>query len=219
MLAIGLAASLSVSGTYALLNSETSNAGSTTANGTLTFGNQVNSGSVCYTYGAGSSVNQNDACDALVTSATQYYPGDSVAATVTISNNGSLPLSKLVAFMPSCTAQPTPGAGANAGGGNPCSTGVSTGPQLTIQETDSGGAPTYCWYPIAASGTCSNPASPTLAAMAVAKGNLSSAINMGSGPSAGQSRYFKVTVYQQSTAASTLQGEAAVFSITWWGQS
>ena len=223
LVAIGAAASLSVSGTYAILNSSVTNASSTAASGTLTFGNTVGTGTTCYSYGSPSSAaNENPACTALFSSSTLSYPGGSQTATVTITNNGSVAIAKLSVYMSSCVAQASPGAGAQAGGGDPCSyitdsLGNADGPLLSIQETDSLGNATYCWYPDATSGACSPTYSQDdwfgIAAQYI--NTLAGAKSLGAGPAAGQSRYFKITVGLPANADPRLQGEEALFSLAW----
>ena len=222
LLAIGAAASLSVSGTYAILSSSETNANSTIASGTLTFGNTVGTGTTCYSYGPSSTTNQNPNCTALFSSSALSYPGGSQTTSVTIANNGSVAIAKLSVYMSSCVAQTSPGAGTQAGGGDPCSyitdsLGNADGPLLSIQETDSLGNATYCWYPDGASGTCSPTYSQDdwfgIAAQYI--NTLSGAKSLGGGPAAGQSRYFKITVGLPPNADPTLQGEEALFSLAW----
>lgn len=220
LLAIGGAASLSVSGTYAILLSEETNSGSTVASGTLTFGNTVGTGTTCYTYGGPSSPgNVNGNCAALLSGSTEYYPGDSASATVTITNNGSLPIGDLVVYMPSCTVQTTPGASGHTGGGDPCSyitdgLGNPDGPLLSIQET----SPTsYCWYPDGAPGACSPsfPQDDWFGIFAQYVNTPPAALDLGPGPGPGQSRTFTITVALPANADPRLQGEQALFSLAW----
>lgn len=220
LVAIGAAASLSVSGTYAILSSADTNASSTVASGTLTFGNTVNTGTTCYSYGSpSSSANQNPTCSPLFSSSTLVYPGSSGSAAVTIANNGSIGIGDLSVYMPSCAAQASPGAGTLAGGGDPCSYinagGVWDGPLLSIQETDSSGTATFCWWPDDAAGTCNPSAFDWFAYMAQGINTSSGATSLGAGPAAGQSRYFKITVSLPANADPTLQGEEALFSLAW----
>ncbi len=224
LLAIGGAASLSVSGAYAILLSEATNSGATVASGTLTFGNRVGSGTTCYTYGGPSSPgNVNGTCAALLSGSTEYYPGDSASATVTITNNGSLPIGDLSVYMPSCAQQTTPGAGGNAGGGDPCSMitdglGNPDGLLLSIQET----SPTsYCWYPDGAPGACSSsfPQDDWFGIFAQYVNTAAAALDLGPGPAPGQSRTFAITVGLPANADPSLQGEQALFSLTWHATS
>ena len=211
LIAIGALGSITVSGTYALLSSEETNAGSSVASGTLTFSNTVATGTACLSYGGPSSPgNVNTGCDVLITATTLNYPGVPITPmNVTITNNGSIDANELSVYMPSCTAAATPGAPA-PGGANPCSTG---GAQMYIQETTSTGTATACRFP---SGpvTCAFVAN-SMRALAVNASSPASAINLGSGPAHGQSRYFQIGLQLPSTASNALQGEAAVFALTW----
>lgn len=223
LLAIGAAASLSVSGTEAILTSQETNAGSTVASGTLTLGNQVDSGTICYSYaGPSSPGNQNGGCDALFSASSQNYPGGSTTARVTITDAGSIGVGDLTVYMPSCVAQATPGAGSLAGGGDPCSyvtdgSGTPDGPLLSIEETDSSGNPLFCWYPDDASGACSSTFSQDdwLGIFAQYVNTPALALDLGAGPAAGQSRYFDISVGLPANADPSLQGEEGLFSLTW----
>ncbi len=211
LIAIGALSSVTVTGTFALLTSQEQNTGSSVASGTLTFSNTVGTGTACLSYsGPASPGNVNTGCDALITSATQNYPGVAIAPVkVTIANNGSLDASSLSVYMPSCTAAATPGAPA-PGGANPCASG---GAQLYIQETNSTGTATACRYP---SGpvTCAFAAN-TLQLFAANANTVTSALNLGAGPAHGQSRYFQIGLELPGSASNALQGEEAVFALTW----
>ena len=221
LVAVGALGSLSVSGTYAILTSEETNAGSTVSAGTLTFGNSVDGGATCYSYaGPSSPGNVNGSCSALLSSATQHYPGDTATSTVRIANNGSLDIADLGVYMPSCTSAATPGAGSNAGGGDPCSYitdggGNPTGPYFSIQETDSSGNPTTCWYPVPGAGACAAYPDDTLFIFADGVASAAAALDLGAGPAHGQSRYFAITVQLPTNADPRLQGQQAVFSLAW----
>lgn len=208
MIVVGSLSSLTVGGTFALLNSQESNALSFVSSGTLTFGNVVNAGTSCFSYGAGSTANVNSACDALFTSATQNYPGVPVTAKVTITNNGSLDASDLSVYMPSCTNTVTPGAPA-PGGGDPCAAG---GAELYIQETNSLWSPQTCWF------LGSSPCPFATSSLNLFSANASTpatALDLGAGPAAGKSRYFIIGMELPSNASNTLQGQAAQFGLTW----
>ena len=207
MIVVGSLSYLTVGGAFALLNAETKNTSASISSGTLTFGNKVNAGSLCYTYNGTSNV--NSACDALFSSGTQMYPGTPATAQVTITNNGSLNAADLLAYMPSCSMVTTPGA-TSPGGGDPCAAG---GALFYIQETNSSFVATNCIYP-AAAGACSFSAD-TLNYVATNYTSAASAIDLGSGPAAGASRYFVIGMELPSTASNTLQGEEAQFNLTW----
>jgi hypothetical protein len=211
LIVIGGLSSLTVTGTFALLTSQESNARSTVASGTLTFSNKVSTGTACLSYsGPSSPGNVNTGCQALITSATQNYPGVPISpVSVQITNNGSIDAASLSVYMPSCTAAPTPGA-PSPGGGDPCAV---NGAQFYLQETTSSGTATTCWFP-AGPTTCVFNAN-SLRVFAVNLGTTSSALNLGPGPAHGQTRYFKVGMQLPATANNNLQGEAAVFALTW----
>ncbi len=208
-LAIGVLSCFTFASVFAVLNSETQNNQTTIASGTLTFGNKVNTGTTCYTYGTGSSANVNSGCDPLFTNTTLMYPGALATAKVTITNNGSLNGSALSVFMPSCTMVTSPSAPA-PGGMSPCGSG---GAQIYIQETDSSWTPTSCLYP-SGSGSCSLLAN-TMSYLASSRNTVASAWPLGSGPAAGMSRYFIIGMELPTNASNALQGEEALFSLTW----
>lgn len=211
LIVLGALSSLTVGGTFAVLNSQESNATSSVASGTLTFSNVVNAGTACFSYaGPASPGNVNTTCQAVFTSATQNYPGVPLTAQVTIANNGSLDASDLSLYMPSCTNSVTTGAPA-PGGGDPC---AASGAQIYIQETNSSFVATNCWFPTVAAGACSFVAN----ALFVFKSNFAastSALDLGVGPAHGASRYFVVGMQLPSNASNTLQGQAAQFGLTW----
>lgn len=195
---------------YALLNAESRNIGSTISAGTLTFNNKVNLGSLCYSYtGPSSSGNANTGCDALFTSATQMYPGTAATSRVTVANDGSLDASDLSVYMPTCTAVATPTA-PSPGGADPCAV---AGAQFYIQETDSSFNPTNCKYP-AAAGTCAFAAN-TLFFFKSSANSAPTAFDLGSGPAHAQSRYFVIGMQLPTNASNALQGEEALFTLTW----
>lgn len=218
LLTVGAIGSIGVSGTYAVLSGEETNAGSTIASGTLTLDNKVNGGTACSSFGSGSSNNVNGGCTALVPSTPLRYPGDTVTAQVEIKDTGSLGASALSLFMPTCTASVSSGGTAFANGGNPCASitenAVGVGLQLTVQETSSAWTPTKCWYPVQAAGTCT--ASPnSLGIFASAFTSTSLSLNLSPGPAAGASRYFTIGVTLPTNASDTLQAEQASFDLTW----
>lgn len=209
----GAGSCFTITGAFALLNSETQNNGSKISSGTLTFSNLVNTvgtNNICYSYGAGSSGNANAACDPLFLNTTLMYPGTLITQKVTITNNGSLDGASLSVFMPSCTAVTTPGA--PPGGGNPCASG---GAQIYIQEMSSTFTPASasCWFPTSG-GACGFAAS-SMAYLATVKNSAASSLALGTGPAAGASRYFIIGMQLPVGASNALQGEEALFSLTW----
>lgn len=227
LVAVGGLGSITVSGTYAVLRSEETNPGSTVSAGTLTLGDGVVGGSTCLSYDVGTTGNVNGGCAPLVSSSTLQYPGGTPAtAKVQIEDTGSLDGSSLAVYMPSCTPAASPGANANANGGNPCAEvstgGTPSGLQLTIQETDSTWTQTKkCWYPVKGTGACASVAGYATKApnsfplMAEYVTSASVAWDLGAGPTAGASRYFLVSVLLPANASDTLQGEQATFDLTW----
>ena len=211
MMAIGGLSFITLTGTFALLNSDQTNHGGKISSGTLTMNNLVNAGTVCFSYtGAGTSGNVNPGCDALYLGTSLNYPGTPAVTSVNITNSGSIDASDLSVYMPSCTLQATPGA-PSPGGGNPCAVG---GAQFYVQETDSLGAATYCWYPDDAAGACTFQAD-SLNVFAVNGNTIASALDLGSGPAHGTTRYFKIGMQLPTNASNTLQGEEALFALTW----
>jgi hypothetical protein len=206
---VGAVSCFTITGTFALLNSETQNNRGKISSGTLTFGNKVNALATCFSYGAGSSANVNSSCDALFSSATQMYPGTAITQRVTITNDGSIDGKTLSVFMPSCTMVTTPGA-PSPGGGNPCAAG---GAQIYIQETNASFTPTSCVFPTTG-GTCAFSAN-TMAYFASVANTAASAVSIGTGPARQTSRYFLVGMQLPAGASNTLQGEEALFGLTW----
>lgn len=87
---LGLIAFVMGGSTFASFSAQTTNPGSTLGSGTLTLSDQVNSGTVCNSYGAGSNDNVNAACSAIL-SLTNLAPGVvGGQAKLTIVNTGSL---------------------------------------------------------------------------------------------------------------------------------
>jgi hypothetical protein len=209
MLLVGALSTVTVGGTFAVLNSQESNAHSSVSSGTLTFSNTVNTGSACFSYGAGSTANVNNTCQAVITAASLAYPGTALTNKITITNNGSIDASDLAVYMPNCTNIATPGAPA-PGGGNPCASG---GADFYIQETDASGTATKCWF--LGANPCAFAAGSTLSAFSTGAPSASTALDLGAGPAHGQSRYFVIGMRLPSTADNTYQGQAAQFGLTW----
>jgi hypothetical protein len=224
LIVVGGVGSVGISGTWAIMNSESRNPGGTVAAGTLTLGNKVDTGTVCYSFGPGSSGNANAACSPLLSSSTLQYPGSGATAKLTLTGAGSLDVASLSLYMPTCTAATSPSATV-VGSGNPCTeisdAGTPTGLQLAIQETNAAWSPTTCWYPVSAAGSCT--ASPDYAAAAPNSVPLfaeyangpGASVDLGRGPVHGASRYFMITVSLPTNASNSLQGRQATFGLTW----
>jgi hypothetical protein len=209
MIVVGSMSFLTLSGTFATLSGEVGNHGTSIASGTLTFSDTANTGTACYSYG-GVTSNLNSACDALMTASTLQYPGTPATAKIVIANNGSLDASKLYVYMPSCTQAATPGAPTPVPAADPC---AINGVQFTIQETDSSWAPTACRYPSGPT-TCVWTNS-TLYAFSNAYPNSGATLNLGSGPAHNANRYFIVGLELPANASNALQGQEALFDLTW----
>jgi len=213
LLVVGALSSLTAASTYALMNTESTNVLNTASSGTLTLSNTVNSGSACFSYGAGSTGNTNPGCDALFTSATLNYPGTPVTAKVKIKDDGSLDVGTLSIAMSPCAVAATPGAPA-PGGGNPCD---AAGDNFALQETDSSWNPTFCWYPDYSAGACTVSAGTLnyFSTNAPPANPYNLSLGYPSGPVHAATRYFQVIVQLPTGASNTLQGEAAVFTLNW----
>lgn len=212
MIVIGGISSLTVGGTFALFNSEESNPGSSIASGTLTLSDTVTTGSAsaCFSYGAGSSANVNNTCEGVFAMSSDNYPGVTGIAKITLLNNGSVDATGLSLYMPGgCTTVANTNA-PSAGGGDMCASAL-----FYVQETDSNGVATKCWYPAAAGVTCT--ATSLLSTFRTNYTSTIASLNLGAGPAHGAAaaRYFEIGMQIPSTATNTLQGEAARFGLTW----
>ena len=217
---------LTVSGTYAIFTSEERDAGATAASGTLTLSEVTNgvTASPCKSWAAGATANANTGCALLISTPTLQYPGQSVSGTVALQNTGSVDANDLSLYMPTCTATTSPSAGV-VGGGNPCTeiadNGSPDGLELTIEETTSAGAVQKCLYPVVATGACTastdwaSGAPNSFPIFAEYATDMGTAYDLGPGPAKGQTRYFKVTVILPTEASNSLQGEQALFGLTW----
>jgi hypothetical protein len=217
LIAVGLIGSVTARSTYAILTSKDSNSNTSLSSGTLTFSNTVNAGTACLSQNG--AVNVNTSCDALVTSASTWFPisSSTPASTeystskLTIKNTGSLPASALSLYMASCAASTTTGA-PSPGGGNPCTSPGSL--DFYIQETDSSWNATKCWWPTVAVGACAF-TSDTLGQFYGSYHDNTHYYSLGTGPTATGSRYFQIVVAEPVDAGNALQGETATFALYW----
>ena len=222
---IGLVAIASGSGTFATFNAETTNAGNTFATGSITLGNKVNSGQVCYS--SGGTGNANSGCDALWSVGT-WAPGQAADTEKLILNNtGSLDPAALTMWAPLVTtsgsesggtlvcnyAHYTPSGATNvySGTGNPC-----TGMQIQIQEyTDGtwGSAVSKCVFPV----DNSNPCGSNYAQLSTLP-DSGSPLTVAGGLAHNTSRYFELTVEYPASAGSAdneYQAEQTHFDLAW----
>lgn len=105
--------------------------------------------------------------------------------------------------------------GSVPGSGNPCLAGSA---QLYVQETSSNGTNTRCWYPSAGT-TCAFDGTYDLGWLAAARDTLGTSLDLGSGPAALQSRYFRIGVLLPGASSNALQGTDADFTLRWYSQS
>ncbi|MDX6468704.1 MAG: hypothetical protein QOF75_507 [Gaiellaceae bacterium] len=223
--AVGLiAAGLGGTGTFASFNAEVTNAGNAFQTGSITLGDQVNSGGVCY---SSAGTNNSTGCDAIF-AAQAWQPGDTPTSEhLTLSNTGTLTPSALTVWAPAVAADGTPdnaglvcnhqhytpGTDANAfsGGGNPC-----TALQIQIQEyTTSLFSVTTgkCVFPVDASHDCGTQYT-SLSALPSAASKLTVA----GGLDAGATRYFKIEVKYPGSAGAAdnaYQAQQTFFDLTW----
>jgi hypothetical protein len=220
--------SLTVHMTYAVLTSQAGNNGSKIATGTLTLSNTVGTGTACLSQSGTSNVNTS--CDVLLGPNPLWYPvsspataGQASVTNLTIKATGSLPASKLSLYMPSCTAAPTSGAPVNPSpinpccpnGSPPCHVAGQSSLDFYVQETDSSfTTPTYCWYPVPATGACSL-ADDTLGTFFGTYTTALTALPLGSGPAALGSRYFQIGIAEPVDGTNGLQGQAATLTLNW----
>lgn len=234
LVVIGLLASITTGGTYAVFQNDEYNVNGATASGTLTLTNQVGAGTVCISQNSSGSVasgteNWNTlesspastGCDKFFTTSTLNYPGTLVQVHVTVKNTGSVDGSKLYVFMPGasagagCTVTTTPSATV-IGGGNPCG---ASGDLFYIEEDNSSWVAQKCQYP-AGAGACSIAGGGTLNDFSTQfytytghKLDLGSGLTNIPAMKAQETRYFTIGIEEGND--NTLQGETATFSLTW----
>lgn len=215
-MAVGGLGWLTVPGVYALFSAETRNTQWSAASGTLTFDMSVGGSGTCSTQaGPASPGNVQTSCTALFTydPAQENYPGVVRNAQVTIKNTGSLDASDLSLYTPSgCSGGTTPDAPAEVvGTGDPCASG---GYQIFVQETNSTFTTNVkCYFPT--TGTACASSSLGLNTFAASFKTVASALDLGAGPAAQQSRYFLIGLSVPSAAPNTLQGREALLTLAW----
>jgi hypothetical protein len=146
LIVVGILASFTARGTFAVLNGSTNHPGSSIASGSILMANSVGGGVSCYSDLAAVNKNVNSSCTQpfstgplypITTSTPPATPQTTVAyADMTIKSAG-LPLvganptsstlpATLMVYMPNCDASATTGAGFS-GGTNPCCPGLASG--------------------------------------------------------------------------------------------
>lgn len=178
-------------------------------------------GTTCYstavTSGSFNNGDSNSGCGSLVF--TNYGRPQATAelaytADVTISNQGSLPASKLTVYMQNCATTNNPGEAYN-GTGDLC-----TKLEMFVQEWTNATrtVPSTCWYGTAAGNTCTNPItdpSPTLSAFNGSASPLTLTGGLSAKGSAGDTRYFTIGLRLPTAADNTYQGRIANFDFVW----
>jgi hypothetical protein len=213
-MAMGGLAFFAVPGVWALFSAETRNVQASAATGTLTFSMKVGaSGMPCHTKDG--TANTNSSCDALFTydTGTENYPGVVRTQRVTIANTGSLDASSLLLYAPSgCTNGATGDAPASVvGSGNACASG---GFQIAVQETDASFTTAVkCYFPT--TGTLCASSSLGINTFVANYTSAATALDVGPGPAAQQSRYFVIAMQVPSSATNTLQGRSASVALAW----
>lgn len=236
-IAIGLLASITTGGTYAVLQGSQQNINSNVASGTLTLSNQVGAGTVCVsnsgsgTYATGTE-NENTlqsspastGCDKMFTTATvpNQFPGTLTTIHVTVENTGSVDGAKLYLYMPGASAgagcngtTSTPSAGV-IGTGNPCS---AAGDEFYVEEDNSSWTALHCAYP-AGAGACSIGGGGTLNDFSTQYyAYVGHKLDLGASPTSANAlpnqtyRYFTIGIEESND--NTMQGKVATFSLTW----
>jgi hypothetical protein len=146
LIVVGVLASFTVGGTFAVLNGQSANPNNSIASGSILMANSVGGGASCYSDLTAANNNVNTACTQpfstgllypITSSAPPVPPQTTVAyADMTITSAGlplvggnptasSLPAT-LMLYMPNCDASTTTGAG-YTGGTNPCCPGLVSG--------------------------------------------------------------------------------------------
>lgn len=113
-------------------------------------------------------------------------------------------------FLTTATSPPS-----GTGSGDPCVTGNGG---FYVQETNSSGTATQCWYPNTNT-TCAFDGTIDLGLFATSYNSLGQSLDMGAGPTATNSRYFQIGLQIPSGAGNSLQGTEALIVLKWYGQA
>lgn len=227
---VASAATAAGGGTFASFSAETTNSSNVFSTGTVELSDQVNTGTTCYSYGAG--VSNSTSCTGsdqqFITATTAAKPGAVYTAHVTITNAGSLPLSDLKVWG---TAACTDGNGSD--GHITGTASVCQNTEWYVQETDSSfttnqvcqygddtvnhvcdltgtSYPLSKFYGVAAGGHVTS-------ANALLISNADNGTGTAETLAVGASRYFVVGFTLPSTADNTYQNRTASFALTWHG--
>lgn len=165
-----------------------------------------------YTPPAGTSTNQITLNWSSVPGATAYKVyrsttegGEQLLAT----------LGNVTSYVDSTATTPTGSPPSGNGSGNPCLTGNA---ELYVQETNASGTAKACWYPSSGT-TCGYDATFDLGLFAQYYNTFNTALDLGAGPTATNTRYFQIGVQFTSGVGNSLQGTEANFTLLWYAQS
>jgi hypothetical protein len=245
LIVVGILASFTAKGTFAVLNGEGTNPANSIASGTLTLTETLTpatgSDTPCTTQSG--SVNVNTGCFTILSDTTKMYPIPSAAqpplpasttyqsAHISVQNTGSLALT-LKLYMPSCTYATTSGAPTFSWSAiNPCCPGTTSGTlpsapcsagslDFFIQETNAPTGSPRTWTTLS---SCVWPAS-TSAACTLSDDSLGgfwaghhdNTHYLSLGTiAAGATRYFQIALAEPSDAANGLQGQTPTFALYW----
>jgi predicted ribosomally synthesized peptide with SipW-like signal peptide len=216
LMAIGVIAIAMTGGTFATFSASTTNPGNTFVTGTLFMHNSVNGGTACTSESVttGPNYNSNTGCTVLFSG--MSLQGGAQTVHLALTNSGTVPSSDLLFKVANCTV-----------GDNFASTGshvtFGSGPgcgnlYLTIQETQSNYTTNvYCAYgPATAQPACDAPTSASTLANSTSNTNLKTTAGANATLTAGQTRYYVITVAPGGiTNDNTLQNRAVSFDMNW----
>lgn len=173
----------------------------------------VAGGEASYTPPAGTSTNQVTLSWAAVPGATSYeiYRSTSEGDELTLAT----PAGTGTTYADTSATTPSGSPPSGTGSGNPCTTGSA---QLSVQETNSGGTNTQCWYPVTSTNCSFSPVN-DLGWFATHDDAPASALDLGAGPAASSTRYFSIGLQFPSAAGDALQGTSATFVLYWYARS
>lgn len=192
--------SLGVGGTFASYTSETNNPGTSVGTGTLTL-STTNNSVTCNSYTAAD--NNNTGCGSLNLSGL-LYPGQSVTASVSVKNSGSLPGNLSTFSLAGCSPALL------------CSEA-----QFFLEQTNSSGGSPNCIYPTPTSGSpCAFSSTATLADFANnTYYDSADALSLGS-IAAVTTDYFVLGFYLPTFSSSSVgnpyQGTSTTLDLSWF---
>ncbi|MGH3009787.1 MAG: hypothetical protein ACRDLM_10345 [Gaiellaceae bacterium] len=165
-----------------------------------------------YTPPIGTNTNQVTLTWAAVTGATSYNVYRSTAE-----GGEALLASGLgtTSYTDNTNTSPSGSPPSGTGSGNPCVTGNGG---LYVQETNSTGTASQCWYPTTNT-TCTFDGTIDLGLFATSFNTLGQSLDLGAGPTALGSRYFQIGLQIPSGTGNALQGTEALITLNWFGQA